>query len=144
MSETYEFFASCPKGVEGLLAEELATLGGEAIRQTVAGCYFTSDLKAAYRICLWSRLANRVLLQLRQIDAESRDFLYDRVKAIPWEDTSSQIPRWPSPLTALAVRSITATGALVVKDAICDRLRDKPVFVPTSTRTAPISVSMCA
>ncbi|CAM3636916.1 bifunctional 23S rRNA (guanine(2069)-N(7))-methyltransferase RlmK/23S rRNA (guanine(2445)-N(2))-methyltransferase RlmL [Parendozoicomonas haliclonae] len=138
ISEEYEFFASCPKGVEGLLAEELASLGGESIRLTTAGCYFQGGLKAAYRACLWSRLANRVMLSLRQIDAESRDFLYDGVKAIAWEDHFE-------PGSTLAItfngtsKSINNShfGALVVKDAICDRLRDKAGFRPDVNKTRP-------
>ncbi len=138
MSDTYEFFASCPKGVEGLLAQELASLGGEAIRQTVAGCYFTGGLQAAYRICLWSRLANRVLLQLRQIDAESRDFLYDGVKAIAWEEHFE-----PDSTLAITFNGTSKAinnshfGALVVKDAICDRLRDVADFRPSVNKTRP-------
>ena len=131
MSENYEFFASCPKGVEGLLAEELAALGGEEIRQTVAGCHFKGGLPAAYRACLWSRLANRVLLHLRQTDAENRDFLYDGVKVIPWEDHFE-----PNATLAITFNGTSKAinnshfGALVVKDAICDRLRDKADFRP--------------
>ncbi|MTI15410.1 bifunctional 23S rRNA (guanine(2069)-N(7))-methyltransferase RlmK/23S rRNA (guanine(2445)-N(2))-methyltransferase RlmL [Sansalvadorimonas verongulae] len=138
MSENYEFFASCPKGVEGLLAEELAALGGEEIRQTVAGCHFKGGLQAAYRACLWSRLANRILLHLRQTDAENRDFLYDGVKAIPWEDHFE-----PNATLAITFNGTSKAinnshfGALVVKDAICDRLRDKAGFRPSVNKNTP-------
>ena len=133
-----DFFASCPKGVESLLAEELATLGGEDIRQTVAGCHFRGVLEVAYRCCLWSRLANRILLHLRQIDAETRDFLYDGAKAIPWEDHFE-----PDATLAITFNGISREinnshfGALVIKDAICDRLRDKADFRPNINKTSP-------
>ncbi len=138
MSESYQFFASCPKGVEGLLAEELAALGGEEIRLTVAGCHFKGELKAAYRICLWSRLANRVLLHLCQVDAESRDFIYEGVKAIPWEDHFE-----PNATLAITFNGTSPAinnshfGALVVKDAICDRLRDSAGFRPNVDKIRP-------
>ncbi len=138
MSEFYDFFASCPKGMEGLLAEELAELGGEEIRQTVAGCHFKGELKVAYRCCLWSRLANRILLHMRQIDAEDRDLLYDGVKAILWEDHFE-----PDATLAITFNGTSKTinnthfGALVVKDAICDRLREKADFRPNINKTSP-------
>ncbi|WP_281646195.1 bifunctional 23S rRNA (guanine(2069)-N(7))-methyltransferase RlmK/23S rRNA (guanine(2445)-N(2))-methyltransferase RlmL [Parendozoicomonas sp. Alg238-R29] len=138
MSDNYEFFASCPKGVEGLLAEELAALGGEDIRLTVAGCHFKGGLQAAYRSCLWSRLANRILLHLRQIDAEARELLYDGVKAIPWEDHFE-----PDATLAITFNGTSKAinnshfGALVVKDAICDRLREKADFRPAINKTSP-------
>ena len=138
MFDKHDFFASCPKGVEGLLAQELASLGAEDVRQTVAGCYFKGELKAAYRICLWSRLANRVLLHLRQIDAETRDFLYDGTKAIAWEDHFE-----PNATLAITFNGTSAAinnshfGALVIKDAICDRLRDRAGFRPNINKTRP-------
>ena len=60
----HQYFASCPKGLEGLLLTELTQLGAEELRETVAGIYFSGDIKLAYRVCLWSRLANKVLLPL--------------------------------------------------------------------------------
>jgi len=55
------WFATCPKGVESLLADELASLGADSTRETVAGVHFTGPRALAYRACLWSRLANRIL-----------------------------------------------------------------------------------
>ncbi|MCL6269785.1 bifunctional 23S rRNA (guanine(2069)-N(7))-methyltransferase RlmK/23S rRNA (guanine(2445)-N(2))-methyltransferase RlmL [Sansalvadorimonas sp. 2012CJ34-2] len=133
-----DLFASCPKGVEGLLAEELASLGGEEIRQTVAGCSFKGTLQTAYRCCLWSRLANRILLPLRQVDAQEREMLYDGVKAIPWEDHFE-----PNATMAVAFSGTSGAiknthfGALVVKDGVCDRLRDKSGFRPNISKKTP-------
>ena len=61
------WFATCPKGVEALLATELATLGAASTRETVAGVHFTGPRALAYRACLWSRLANRILWPLALI-----------------------------------------------------------------------------
>ena len=56
--------ATCPKGIEGLLHDELVALGATPGKTTVAGVYFTASQAIAYRVCLWSRLANRVILTL--------------------------------------------------------------------------------
>ena len=50
--------------MESLLAGELRTLGAGGIRQLRSGVSFTGSLETAYRVCLWSRLAGRVLLTL--------------------------------------------------------------------------------
>ena len=75
MSENW--FVSCPKGLEELLMEELRSLGAETVRQTVAGVHMTGPLALAYRVCLWSRLANRVVLPLARFDVGSADELYE-------------------------------------------------------------------
>src|SRR5690625_7948668 len=65
---------------------ELAELGATRQRETVAGVYFDGDLSIAYRVCLWSRLANKVLLPLTGFDVSSQEDLYVGAKAIVWEE----------------------------------------------------------
>ncbi|WP_018916659.1 bifunctional 23S rRNA (guanine(2069)-N(7))-methyltransferase RlmK/23S rRNA (guanine(2445)-N(2))-methyltransferase RlmL [Vreelandella zhanjiangensis] len=77
--------ATCPKGIEGLLADELAALGATPGKTTVAGVYFSASQAIAYRVCLWSRLANRVILQLvREPMIETPEQLRDVVARIAW------------------------------------------------------------
>ena len=78
------FFITCPKGIEALLEDELGHFGATSLKQTLAGVQAEADIEFAYRTCLWSRLANRVLLLLDQVDADSADALYEGVKSIPW------------------------------------------------------------
>jgi 23S rRNA (guanine2445-N2)-methyltransferase / 23S rRNA (guanine2069-N7)-methyltransferase len=79
-----QWFAACPKGIEGLLAAELATLGAATTRETVAGVYFTGPVALAYRACLWSRLANRVLLPVARLEAADSDLLYQQLRGVDW------------------------------------------------------------
>jgi 23S rRNA (guanine2445-N2)-methyltransferase / 23S rRNA (guanine2069-N7)-methyltransferase len=83
-SDESTWFATCPKGLEGLLAEELAALGARSARETVAGVHFEGPLAVAYRACLWSRLANRVLKPVANLDAPDGDTLYGALKAVNW------------------------------------------------------------
>jgi 23S rRNA (guanine2445-N2)-methyltransferase / 23S rRNA (guanine2069-N7)-methyltransferase len=122
----HQFFATCPRGIEGLLVAELGALGAGAVKETVAGAAFTGTLEAAYRICLWSRLASRVLLTLDAVPAADAAALYAGVRALPWEEhlaadgtlavdftgTSPAIPH-------------TVFGAQKVKDAVVDRFRER-------------------
>ncbi len=127
-----EWFATCPKGLEGLLATELSTLGADAVKESVAGVYFDGPLALAYRACLWSRLANRVLRPLASFEAETADALYAGLRAVNW---STVMPAD----TTLAVdftgqsRDIRHTrfGAQRSKDAIVDYFRDQGLPRPS-------------
>jgi len=82
----HQWFASCPKGLEALLAEELQDLGADATRETVAGVYFNAALAVAYRTCLWSRLANRILMPIHRFEVGDADSLYSGLQSIQWGD----------------------------------------------------------
>lgn len=117
--------ATCPKGIEGLLADELTALGAEPGKTTVAGVYFSADQATAYRVCLWSRLANRVILLLaREAMIEAAEQVRDVVARISWSQHLA-------PGKTLAVdfhgRSDhirhTRFGAQTVKDGVVDALQ---------------------
>ncbi|VAX09658.1 23S rRNA (guanine(2445)-N(2))-methyltransferase / 23S rRNA (guanine(2069)-N(7))-methyltransferase [hydrothermal vent metagenome] len=121
---TYHFFASTPKNMESLLADELRSLGGENVAETRAGASFSGTLATAYKICLWSRIANRVLLVLDRFPAPTPEALYDGVQSTPWDEHFT-------PAETIAVDFNTSNsqithshyGALKVKDAIVDLFR---------------------
>jgi 23S rRNA (guanine2445-N2)-methyltransferase / 23S rRNA (guanine2069-N7)-methyltransferase len=118
------FFATTAKGMETLLAGELRELGGAAVEERRAGVAFQGALEVAYRACLWSRVANRILLPLASFDAPTPEALYAGVGAIGWGD---HIGRGRT----LAVDCSTSRSridhshyaALKTKDAIVDQLR---------------------
>jgi len=87
MSENLSFVATCPKGIEEILYQELIGLGVDRAKVTRAGVHFKGSLQTAYRVCLWSRLANRVLMSLKRFRAKTPDDLYDKVySSIVWDD----------------------------------------------------------
>jgi len=138
MTSQHRFFATAPKGMEGLLADELRQLGAANVTETRAGVGFQGDLSRAYRVCLWSRIANRVLLPLASFPAADPEQLYDGVMAIDW---SEHLEVDGSLLVDFAsVRSeITHTqfGAQKVKDAIVDRFRHDTGDRPSVDRDTP-------
>ncbi|CAG7856995.1 Ribosomal RNA large subunit methyltransferase K/L [biofilm metagenome] len=113
--------------MENLLAEELLSLGAKQVKPTLAGAHFYGDLTTAYRVCLWSRIANRVLLQLASFTVNTQDDLYQAVQAIDW---SSHLETEGSFAVTFntknsAVINHSHFGALRVKDAIVDQMREK-------------------
>lgn len=138
MSDRYELFLTCPKGLEGLLAEEATTLGLQDTREHTSTIRGSADMETAYRLCLWSRLANRVLLVLKRFPMKDAEDLYHGVHDIEWADHLE-------PDGTLAVEfsghgsgiDNTHFGALKVKDAIVDRLRTADGSRPSIDKLNP-------
>ena len=124
MSDQHRFFATVPARMEQLLADELVSLGGRKVKQTVAGCYFEGNLELGYRVALWTRLANTVLLPIEHFEAGSPEALYAGIQSVYWDEHMA--PDASFMVTFHASQSaITHTkyGAQVVKDAVVDQFR---------------------
>ncbi len=119
------WIATAPIGAASVLAEELLQFGASDIRERSNDVKFQGTLEVGYRACLWSRTATRVLLSLGSIDATSTQNLFAAVKRIDWRDHIA-------PGATLACdcsggnESIRHTlyGAQLLKDAVCDSLRE--------------------
>ena len=81
-----KFFASCGKGLEYLLVDELIALGCTRATATMAGANVEGKLLDAQRAVLWSRLASRVLWPLAEFDCPDEHALYAGVAALPWPE----------------------------------------------------------
>ena len=118
------FFATCPRGLELLLAEELRQLKAEKIHAVGGGVQFGGDFFLCYRVNLESRIASRVLWQMAHGNYRSEDDIYRTAYAPRWTD-------WFDPARTLRV-DISATKSpltslnfvtLKIKDAVCDKIR---------------------
>jgi len=120
------YFATAARHLETLLAEELAGLGITPVAETRAGVRFGTTLADAYRACLWSRVASRVLMSLARFPAASPQALYSGVRALAWEEHLAPSATFAVHLdTARSAITHSHFGALTVKDAIADRLRER-------------------
>ncbi len=124
---TLQFFATTPKALEGILTDELRSLGITEFKATTAGVAFSSDLEMAYRVCLWSRVANRVLLVLSAFEVRSQDDLYRAVQEINWFEHFGAEDTFAVSFSSKNSTVINNShfGALKVKDAIVDQMRAK-------------------
>ena len=118
-----KFFAPCPKGLEGLLFNELTSLNLKNVKETVAGVYFDGEFADGMRACLWSRFASRILLNLQSFYCNDDTDLYMGAAGVAWENyfSSNETIAVEFSGTNESIRN-TQYGALKVKDAVCDRL----------------------
>lgn len=124
-----QLFLPCAAGVEDLLADEvhrLTGLAGEDLLVGRGGVVVQAAWREALRLNLHVRLAQRVLVQVSHRPYRDEAGVYDAARDVPWE-------MWFTPRQSLKVE-ITAQhsplkslnfAALKIKDAICDRFRDK-------------------
>ena len=107
------------------MVTELAELGIQS-KPAKAAVHFKGDLELAYRVCLWSRLANRVFLILGSQDVSNEDELYRATQTVDW--SLHLTPEQTLKVAATVARSNISHSrfaALKTKDAIVDQLRDK-------------------
>ena len=75
-----------PAGTADLAAEELTSYGATDVKVSRGGVACAGTLEHAYRACLWSRVANRVLLPIANFPAPTPEALYEGVHAVPWHE----------------------------------------------------------
>ena len=132
------FFATCAKGVEDLLQKELDQLDIPDIKIQTGGVSFGGGLDSAYRACLWSRVASRILLQLKEFTIESDHDLYDEMMSIDWsvhfsEDDTLAIDCFSSH----SIVSNSHFATLRVKDAVVDQFVQKTEYRPSVDKENP-------
>jgi len=120
------FFATCGRGIEPALADELRALGSAQVTPGRGGVGFQGDLPTLYLANLWLRTAVRVLRPILEAHVTSPDELYEAVRTVDWS-------RYLTPDHTLAVdcnirdSHITHSkyAALRTKDAICDQFVER-------------------
>ncbi|HAD08880.1 MAG TPA: 23S rRNA (guanine(2445)-N(2))/(guanine(2069)-N(7))-methyltransferase, partial [Porticoccaceae bacterium] len=119
-----QWFISCGRGIQGLLANELKALGVVGVQEKNGGVACRDDLEAAYRICLWSRLASRVLMPLRTFSVKSPEDLYQGAYSIDWGQHFTADNSFIVDFSGTGAGiDHTRYGAQRVKDAVVDYFR---------------------
>jgi putative N6-adenine-specific DNA methylase len=136
-SRSESFFATCPRGLEPLLVQELEVLRITATA-VPGGVAFAGPWEACYRANLWSRVASRILWRVAQFDYQNEHDLYAAAKSIDWpryfrveRTLRVNVTAQKSPLKSLEF------ATLRIKDAVCDRFRDKRGKRPSIDRANP-------
>ncbi len=119
-----QFFAPCPRGLEAILAQELAALGAGGIKSTDGGVHFAGALELCYRANLESRIASRVLWRVASASYTTEDDIFKTTLALEW-------PRWFDVGQSIRVNLAASRCPLKsldfvtlrIKDAVCDVFR---------------------
>jgi putative N6-adenine-specific DNA methylase len=119
-----KFFATCPRGMELLLADELRGLNAHKVHAVGGGVQFAGDFFLCYRANLESRIASRILWQVANHPYQNEDDIFRAVYRLPWthwfdagRTIRVDVSATKSPLTSL--NFVT----LKIKDAVCDKVR---------------------
>ena len=119
-----KFFASCPRGLEALLVEDLTAAGVKDLKAIPGGVHFVADWPTCYAANLHSRIATRILWRIAHGRYAKEDDIYQLALGCEW-------PNWFSAAQTIRV-DVTAVKCplksldfitLRIKDAICDRFR---------------------
>ena len=133
-----QFFATCPRGLEAVLAQEITALGANQVKATDGGASFSGPMVLCYRVNLESRVASRVLWQIDSAPYRIEEDVYQRTRGLPWEN-------WFTPHQTIAVKVTAQHCALKslefitlrIKDAVCDHLRDLTGIRPSVDTRVP-------
>ena len=128
----FQFFATCPRGLEALLADELLVQRALKILVTDGGVSFEGNLDTMYRVNLHSRIATRVMSRVGQGSYSSEEDIYKATFKLNW-------PAWFKVNQTIRVK---VTGVkcplksldfvtLRIKDAVCDRFREEGALRPS-------------
>ncbi len=137
-SASQPLVATCSRGLEEVLGDELRQLGLGGVSPGRGFVGFTGGLREVYDANLRLRTAARVVVPVARGQIRNRDQLYDLASTVAWNEV---IARGQTMAVDVAGRSRsfrnTAFTAQVVKDAVVDRLRERQGWRPSVDRSEP-------
>ncbi|HOA12755.1 MAG TPA: THUMP domain-containing protein [Myxococcota bacterium] len=136
--DDHVFFATAASGTEPCLRDELRAMRLRGVRCDRGGVHFSGSWEAAWRACMHSRVALRVLVELGGFEVTDGQSLYDAARTIDWR-------AYLRPELTLAVSAVCRDSELThtnfiaqkIKDAIVDRIRDEVGTRPNVDRHDP-------
>ena len=123
------FVATCGAGLEELVCEEIHSFGGSDIQSSPGAVTWQAQSpESAYRACLWSRFASRILLRLALFEVQNPEGLYQETSKIDWSQQFSGSSTFSVQCTLVDPASSlrhSHYAALKVKDAVVDQFRQR-------------------
>ncbi|PKO68811.1 MAG: RNA methyltransferase [Betaproteobacteria bacterium HGW-Betaproteobacteria-14] len=118
------FFATCPRGLENQLADELTASGATITEAVAGGVGFSGEWEICYRANLWSRLATRILWRVAHGPYRREEDIYRLAHDVPWHSLFTVRRTLRVYMTAIRcpLKSLDFI-TLRIKDAVCDRFR---------------------
>ena len=127
MTNKYELFAPCHFGLEAVLKREIIDLGYKVTEVVDGRVSFEGDEEAIARCNVFLRTTERVMLKVGSFKAVIFDELFEKTKALPWENF---IPKdgkfWVKKASSIKSKLFSPSDIQrIVKKAIVDRLSGK-------------------
>lgn len=123
--EKTEWIAPCHFGLESVLKREIQDLGYEIVQVEDGRVTFRGGMEAGCRANVFLRTAERILLKVGSFRAVTFEELFERTKAIPWED---YIPKdgkfWVAKAASVKSRLFSPSDIQsIMKKAMVERLK---------------------
>lgn len=121
----FELIAPCHFGLEAVLKREILDLGYEISCVEDGRVSFYGDAEAIAIANVFLRSAERVLLKVGRVHAETFEELFDRVKELPWEEYLPVDAKfWVTKATSVKSKLFSPSDIQsIVKKAIVERLK---------------------
>lgn len=123
-AKLHQFFATCPRGLEALLVQELQDVGAQSVQATDGGVGFSGDMPTCYKANLQSRIATRIMWQVGRGKYANEEDIYQAALQLNWpqwfavgSDFMVKVTGVKCPLKSLEFVTLR------IKDAVCDRFR---------------------
>lgn len=120
-----ELIATSTFGLEELVKLEVRNLGYEQMTVENGKVAFTCDEYAIPRANLWLRTADRVLLKMGEFKATTFEELFEKTKALPWEEWIPENGKFPVNGKSVKSQLFSISDCqAIVKKAIVERLKE--------------------
>lgn len=144
--DRYELIAPCHFGLEAMMKREILDLGYEITQVEDGKVTFEGDAEAIAYANVFLRSTERILLKVGEFKAVTFDELFEKTKALPWEDFIPADGKfWVAKANSLKSKLFSPSDIQsIMKKAIVERLKDKyhKEWFPEDGAEYPIRVSI--
>lgn len=123
----FELVAPCHFGLEAVLKREILDLGYEISKVEDGKVSFWGDAQAVAYANVFLRTAERILLKVGEFTAYSYDELFEKTKALPWEDFIPEDGKfWVAKAASVKSKLFSPTDIQsIMKKAMVERLKSR-------------------
>ena len=123
--ERIELIAPCHFGMEAVLKREILDLGYDVSKVEDGKITFIGDMEAVCYANVFLRSAERILIKVGTVHAETFDELFEGTKALPWEQYIPENGRfWVAKATSIKSKLFSPSDIQsIMKKAIVERLK---------------------
>ena len=123
--ERIELIAPCHFGMEAVLKREIQDLGYDVSRVEDGKITFIGDMEAVCYANIFLRSAERILIKVGTVHAETFDELFEGTKALPWEKYIPEDGRfWVAKATSIKSKLFSPSDIQsIMKKAMVERLK---------------------